>query len=173
MSDAARETDLCDHPTLVISGSPDTTTGYLPQARLGDHTSPCPLCCTPPPGLIVQGSMSVFVNSFPAVRVGDQIICGAGVLPVPPGSLQHLPAGQYSVRDEDNYVKSVFTDDSALINEPPPKAAPQDLPARQPLSRFLQGLSLDLNVGMRFVVMAMAGGPNSVALGCFSVHIGG
>src|SRR4051812_9737778 len=132
MSDAARETDICDHlPTLVISGSPDTTTGYFAQARLGDHSTPCPICCTPTPGLIVQGSMTVFVNSVPAVRVGDQIICGAGILPPPPGSLQHLPAGQYSVQDEDNYVKAVFTDDSSLINEPPPPSPPEDLPARQ------------------------------------------
>jgi uncharacterized Zn-binding protein involved in type VI secretion len=172
MSDAARLTDLCKHPpTVVITGSPDTFTGFLPQARLGDLTSPCPVCCMIPPGKIVQGSMTVFVNKIPASRVDDQVICGLGVPPPPPGGF-HPPASSYSVRSEDNYVKAVFTDDGVLINEPP-KGPAKDVPPKKPLSRFLKGLSLDLRVGYRFALKLKLGGPNSIALGCFSVHIGG
>ena len=173
MSDAARELDLCKHPgTMVITGSPDTTTGFMPQARLGDLTSPCPVCEMIPPGRIVQGSMTVFVNKIPASRVNDQVICGLGFPPPPPRGF-HLPASVYSVRAEDNYVKSVFTDDSVLVDEPPPSAPAEDVPDKKPLTRFLQGLSLDLRIGFRFGLAISLGGPNSIAMGCFSVHIGG
>lgn len=175
MSDAARIFDICKHPgTVVISGSFDTTTGGKFQARLGDLTSPCPVCCTIPPGRIVQGSRTVFVNKLPAARVDDKIICGIGIPPIPPPPGFHMPATSYSVRDEDNYVKAVFTDDSSLINEPPdPNTKGDDLPEKKPLTKFLSGLSLDLNLGMRFALKAMLAGPNSVAMGCFSVKIGG
>ena len=172
MSDAARLTDLCTHAgTVVITGSPDTTTGYLPQARLGDLTSPCPICMMPLPGRIVQGSLTVFVNKIPASRVNDQVICGIGVPPPPPGGF-HMPASAYSVRSEDDYVKAVFTDDGILIQEPP-RGPSKDVPQKKPLTRFLKGLSLDLRIGFRFGLKLKLGGPNSIAMGCFSVHIGG
>jgi uncharacterized Zn-binding protein involved in type VI secretion len=174
MPDAARMLDLCKHPgTVVLTGSFDTTTGGKLQARLGDLTSPCPVCCTIPPGRIVQGSKTVFVNKLPAARVDDKIICGIGIPPIPPPPGFHLPASSYSVRSEDNYVEAVFTDDSALIEDSPSPEAKDELPEKEPLKKFLSGLSLDLNLGMRFALKAMLAGPNSVAMGCFSVKIGG
>src|SRR3954468_17645321 len=118
MSDAARIFDICKHTgTVVVTGSPDTLVGYRLAARFGDLTSPCPICKIPLPGRIVKGSRSVFINKMPAARVSDKVICGAGVPPAPPGGF-HMPAGEYSVRSEDNYVDAVFMDDSVLIDEP-------------------------------------------------------
>jgi uncharacterized Zn-binding protein involved in type VI secretion len=173
MSDAARQTDMCSHAgTLVTTGSPDTTTGFLPQARLGDLTSPCVACKMPLPGRIVQGSSTVFVNKVPAARARDQVVCGLGIPPSPPGGF-HLPASSYSVRPEDDYVSAVFTDDGTLIDEPPPEAPAEDVPDKKPLTRFLQGLSLDLRIGLRFGLALTLAGPNKIQMGCSSVHIGG
>jgi uncharacterized Zn-binding protein involved in type VI secretion len=158
--------------TIVLTGSPDTTTGGQLQARLGDLTTPCPICKIPLPGRIVQGSMTVFVNKIPASRVGDLVLCGAGVPPIPPPGGFHLPASTYSVQDDDDYVKAVFTDDSSLVTEPPAKTA-VDVPAKAPLSRFLSGLSLDLNLGMRIALTLMLAGPNAIQSGCSTVIIGG
>ncbi len=172
MSDAARLLDLCTHVgTVVMSGSPDTFTGMKPQARVDDITSPCPICKMIKPGKIMKGSSTVFVNKKQAARVGDRVACGAGL--VPPLGCSHGPAHEYSVRSEDNYVEAVFKDDSVLIVEPKKKKGPpEDVPEKKPVS-FLHDLSLDLNIGLRMTNMAMGVGLNSIALGCFTVHIGG
>ena len=172
MSDQARIFDPCTHVgTMVTTGSPDTLVGYQLAARLGDLTTPCPICKIPLPGRIVKGSRTVFINKMPAARVSDKVICGAGVPPAPPGGF-HMPASEYKVRPEDNYVDAVFMDDSMLIVEPP-KGGNSDVVQKKPLSRFLKGLSLDLNIGMRFALKLSLSGPNSIAMGCFSVKVGG
>jgi uncharacterized Zn-binding protein involved in type VI secretion len=169
---AARLTDRCAHKvTAIITGSPDTIVGSLLAARLGDHTTPCPICMVPTPGLIVKASTSVFINKMPAARVDDLVFCGIGLTPPLPGGF-HMPVSGYSVKTEDNYVEAVFSDDSSIIHDPPkdPKPPP---PERRPLQRFLQGLSLHLDIGMRIGITAMFAGPNLIESGCSDVFIGG
>lgn len=169
---AARLTDRCVHKvTAIITGSPDTIVNSLLAARLGDHTTPCPICCVPTPGLIVQGSLTVFINKMPAARVDDFVICGIGITPPLPGGF-HMPVTGYSVRPEDNYIEAVFTDDGSLIKEAP-KDPPKPLPEHKPLQRFLKNLSLQLNIGMRIAIKAIMAGPNMVESGSSNVFIGG
>jgi membrane protein involved in colicin uptake len=120
----------------------------------------------------------------------------------------------YAVRDEDNYVAAVFTDDSRLLAgaprqdeaarkkkahdkkkadrkaaaeakeeaaeaataakaRPPESAAdaPKE-PEKKPLSRFLKGLSMSINLGSRMVLKLTGAGMNSVDSGCSTVLIG-
>jgi uncharacterized Zn-binding protein involved in type VI secretion len=170
----SRLTDLTIHVPPIITGSTDTIVGGLPAARLGDLTAPCPVCCTPPPGKIVKGSSTVFINSVPAARITDSVACGAGS--VPPGTGSHGPVSTYGVKPEDNYVDAMFRDDNFLISEepgdieqPPPPDKP---PARKPAT-FLGGLSLDIDLGSRSGGGGGGGGPNAIALGDFTVIVGG
>jgi uncharacterized Zn-binding protein involved in type VI secretion len=170
----ARLTDLTIHVPPVISGSPDTIVGGLLAARKGDLTAPCPVCCTPPPGKIVSGSSSVFINSIPAARITDKVACGSGS--APPGGGSHGPVTVYGVKPEDNYVDAIFNDDSFMLNEepgdlesPPP---PDKQPERKPAS-FLSDLALDIDLGSRSGSSGAGGGPNMIALGCFTVIVGG
>ncbi len=170
----SRLTDLTVHAPPVISGSPDTIVGGLLAARLGDLTSPCPVCCTPPPGKIVSGSTTVFINSIPAARIGDFVACGAGT--TPPGGGSHGPVSIYGVKKEDNYVDVVFEDDNFMVAEPegdlenpPPR---DEQPEREPAT-FLDGLSLDIDLGKRSGSGGPGGGPNALALGDFTVIVGG
>jgi uncharacterized Zn-binding protein involved in type VI secretion len=160
------------HPTVVVSGSPDTLIGAQPAARVGDLSTPCPLCKTPP-GAIVQGSSTVFINSQPAARILDPIACGAGG--APPGGGAHAPVGVYEPKPEDDYVEAVFNDDAYLLEEqeatddkPPPADKP---PPRKPLT-FLDGLSLDIDLGSRSGSAGGGAGPNAVAVGDMTVIIG-
>jgi uncharacterized Zn-binding protein involved in type VI secretion len=170
----SRLTDLTLHAPPVISGSPDTIVGGLLAARVGDLTSPCPVCLTPPPGKIVSGSSSVFINSVAAARITDAVACGAGS--VPPGGGSHGPVSIYAVKPEDNYVDAMFRDDSFLSSEaagdmkgPPP---PDVQPPRKPAT-FLSALSLDIDLGRRSGSAGAGGGPNALALGDFTVIVGG
>lgn len=165
--------DNCIHPTVITSGSPDTIVGSMPAARLGDLVTPCPLCKTPP-GKIVKGSSTVFINSKPAARITDSVACGAGG--APPGGGSHGPVSIYGVKPEDNYVAAVFTDDAYLIKEdkgdmqkPPPPDKP---PVKKPAT-FLDGLSLDIDLGSRSASGGGGGGANAVAKGETTVIVGG
>jgi uncharacterized Zn-binding protein involved in type VI secretion len=170
---AARLTDNCIHPTVITSGSPDTVVGSLPAARLGDLVTPCPLCKTPP-GKIVKGSSTVFINSKPAARILDSVACGSPG--APPGGGSHAPVSVYGVKKEDNYVETVFSDDSFLLEEgkgdmqkPPPPDKP---PPRAPAT-FLDGLSLDIDLGSRSGSGGGGGGANAIAKGETTVIVGG
>lgn len=170
---AARLTDMCMHPTVITSGSPDTIIGSKPAARLGDLVTPCPLCKTPP-GKIVKGSSTVFINSKPAARITDAVACGSPG--APPGGGSHGAISAYGVKPEDNYVDAVFSDDAYLIKEeegdeknPPPPDKP---PPRKPAT-FLDGLSLDIDLGKRSGSKGGGGGTNAVALGELTVIVGG
>ncbi|MBI3915640.1 MAG: PAAR domain-containing protein [Betaproteobacteria bacterium] len=172
---AARLTDPTLHAAIpIISGSPDTIIGGLLAARLDDLVTPCPVCCTPPPGKIVKASMTVFINDQACARIGDLVACGAGT--TPPGGGSHAPVSIYGVKKEDNYVEKAFNDDAFMIEEqagdpknPPP---PDVQPERKPVS-FLNGLSLDLDLGSRSGKKGMGAGPNAIAMGDFTVIVGG
>lgn len=167
----ARLTDLTAHaPVVVVSGSPDTKTGYLPSARLFDLTAPCPVCKIPNKGLIVSSSKSVFINHLGAARVGDKVLCGAGGSK--PGGCSPGTASPYEVRTEDNYVDSVFTDESFLISEDKGDEPPADKPPEKEKARFFKDLSMSITMGTAFGMAPGGGGPNSIALGCFTVIIG-
>ena len=164
---------MCIHPNVICSGSPDTIVGYQPAARLSDLVTPCPLCKVPP-GKIVKGSSTVFINSKPAARITDAVACGSPSSPPPGGS--HPPVTVYGVKPEDNVVDAVFKDDTYLVTEqkaqgtklPPPDKPPQRKPAT-----FLDGLSLDVDLGSRSVGGGGGGGSNAIAKGCMTVIIGG
>ncbi len=97
---AARKLDLTIHAPVINSGSPDTTVGGQPAARLADVTLPCPLCKTPG-GKIVTSSATVFINRQGAARMSDKVSCGpAGA---GPGGCSHPPAKGYQPRDDDHY----------------------------------------------------------------------
>jgi len=169
----SRLTDATVHAPPVISGSPDTIVGGLLAARLGDLTAPCPVCKTPP-GKIVQGSSTVFINSIKAARIGDAVACGAGGSV--PGRGSHGPVTTYGVKPEDNYVDAIFRDDNYLLSEdagdiehPPP---PDEQPKRKPAT-FLSKLSLDIDLGSRSAGGGGGGGPNALAVGDFTVIVGG
>jgi uncharacterized Zn-binding protein involved in type VI secretion len=172
-SPAARRSDNCLHPTVIVSGSTDTIIGAMPAARLGDVVTPCPLCKTPP-GKIVKGSSTVFINSQPAARITDSVACGAGGSP--PGGGSHAPVSVYAVKPEDNYVEAVFGDDSSFVSEgegdmqKPPE--PDKPPQRKPAS-FLDGLSLDIDLGSRSGSGGGGGGANAIAKGETTVIVGG
>jgi uncharacterized Zn-binding protein involved in type VI secretion len=170
---AARLTDSCIHPNVICSGSPDTLIGSKLAARLSDLVTPCPLCKVPP-GKIVKGSSTVFINSKPAARMGDAVACGAGGAPPPGGS--HPPVTTYGVKPEDNYVDALFKDDAYLINEEPPQGKKPPPPDKQPVRKpatFLDGLSLDVDLGSRSAGGGGGGGPNAIAKGDTSVIVGG
>jgi len=102
---AARKSDLTVHaPVIVATGSPDTTIGNLPAARLNDVATPCPLPpCKPPQGKIVSSSTTVFINNLGAARVGDAVLDGAGATPPGPGGCSHAAAVGYQARSQDHY----------------------------------------------------------------------
>lgn len=65
-------------PTLVITGSSNTTVNSRVVARIGDllspHGSPSP---SPPHGRVIcTGSFKTSVNSRGSARIGDFICCG-------------------------------------------------------------------------------------------------
>ena len=171
---AARLTDECEHDNNVKSGSQDTVIGKQPAARLGDQVTSCVRCLSPP-GKIVTGSKTVFINSVAAARVSDQVECGGADEPPPPG--KHPPVTPYVVKKEDDYVGAVFRDDAFLIEEeepdedgtPPP---PDEQPERKPMS-FLDGLSLDLDPGSAIITGEQDGGNNTIAQGEQTVIVGG
>jgi uncharacterized Zn-binding protein involved in type VI secretion len=174
---AARMSDLCVHPgTAIVSGSPDVLIGYMPAARESDLTTPCgTVCYMPLPGKVAKGSSSVFTNSRMAARMGDPVACGLGSAPPSAGGVAN-PLGIYEVRDEDNYVASIFGDDRFLAEEPVKREGEKIIevdpqPERGP-SRFLEGLSLDLDLGGAPVISVIAAGPNLIVGGSPSVLIG-
>jgi uncharacterized Zn-binding protein involved in type VI secretion len=171
---ASRLNDKCEHYSTVIeSGSPDTIIGGQPAARVGDLVSGCWRCASRR-GMIVKGSKTVFINSKPVARITDDVECGEGDEPPPPGC--HGPVTTYGVKPEDNYVNVVFSDDANFITEeegdeknPPPPDKP---PPRKPAS-FLDGLSLDIDLGKRIAQKEVSGGANAVEQGELTVIVGG
>jgi uncharacterized Zn-binding protein involved in type VI secretion len=106
MKPAARQLDQCVHGGKLTSGSPDTTIGGMPAARLGDaHVCPIPGHVA---GKIVSASSTVFINAKGAARVLDTIACASPAVP-PPGKT-HKKAAEYKVTDDDNYVKAFYAD---------------------------------------------------------------
>jgi uncharacterized Zn-binding protein involved in type VI secretion len=59
----------------IVMGSPTVFTGKLPQARVTDQC-----ICVGPPDVLVKGSMTVLVNSLPAIRIGDLSAHGGSVV---------------------------------------------------------------------------------------------
>jgi uncharacterized Zn-binding protein involved in type VI secretion len=104
MKPAAKVGDLCLHAGKVQTGSPDTTTNDKKSARLGDihdcksHPPGFPPW---PPGPIVTGSSTVFINRLKAARHTDKLMCGAPG-PPPPGAANPQTAA-YDVRPDDKY----------------------------------------------------------------------
>ena len=90
MAASARVTDLwtgicCCHPPApcipmvgpIISGSPNTKSGNLAQARLTDMT----IGYCGHPGIIVTASPNHKTNNLGSARVGDQVTgCNIGVI---------------------------------------------------------------------------------------------
>ncbi len=106
MKPAARQLDQCVHGGKVTSGSPDTTIGGMPAARLEDaHVCPIPGHVA---GKIVSASTTVFINGKGAARVADTIACATPTAP-PPGKT-HKAAAEYKVKDDDNYLKAVYAE---------------------------------------------------------------
>jgi uncharacterized Zn-binding protein involved in type VI secretion len=170
---AARILDRCTHKvTVIITGSLDTIVGYKLAARVGDLTSPCPICKIPKPGKIVKGSSTVFINKKSAARVSDFVACGAGT--TPPGGGSHPPVTVYQVRREDNYIEAVFSDDKFLITETTEddKPTPDKQPERKAVS-FFKDLSLNIDLGSRAGSMSFGFGLNMVDSGESTVIIGG
>ncbi len=104
MKPAAKVGDLCLHAGQVRTGSPDTTTNDKKSARLGDIHD----CKTHPPGLppwppgpIVTGSSTVFINRLKAARHTDKLMCGAPG-PGPPGAANPKTT-EYAVHKNDAY----------------------------------------------------------------------
>jgi uncharacterized Zn-binding protein involved in type VI secretion len=104
MKPAAKKGDLCLHGGKIQTGSPDTTTNDKDSARLGDihdcksHPPGAPPW---PPGPIVTGSSTVFINRLKAARHTDKLMCGAPG-PPPPGAANPQTA-EYAVRKDDSY----------------------------------------------------------------------
>lgn len=104
MKPAAKVGDLCLHAGKIQTGSPDTTTNDKDSARLGDihdcksHPPGAPPW---PPGPIVTGSSTVFINRLKAARHTDKLMCGAPG-PPPPGAANPQTA-EYAVRPDDDY----------------------------------------------------------------------
>jgi uncharacterized Zn-binding protein involved in type VI secretion len=79
MASAARAGDMTSHgtPLSAMAGSPNVQIGGQAawRARIDVHT--CPVSDGPKPhtgGMVVKGSTKVYINNFPAVREGDQIV---------------------------------------------------------------------------------------------------
>ncbi len=66
---------------LIAAGSPNVWIGNLPAARAGiDYAAVCVEHVPPwPLPLIAQGSKTVGINSHPAARVADKLVCGAEI----------------------------------------------------------------------------------------------
>lgn len=85
MPPAARITDMHVCPMVtgivphvggpIITGSPNTITGNMPQARVTDQ-----LVCVGPPDVIVKGSPTVFVNNLMAARISDLTVHGGVIV---------------------------------------------------------------------------------------------
>ncbi|MBI4953249.1 MAG: PAAR domain-containing protein [Myxococcales bacterium] len=106
MKPAARLSDPCMHGGMLASGSPDTTVGGMPAARLGDiHTCPIPGHVA---GKLVSASSTVFINGQGAARVADTIACASPA--APPAGKTHKAAAEYKVKDDDNYLKAVYAE---------------------------------------------------------------
>lgn len=76
---AARVTDQTSHgtPLLPGPGSPTVRIGGKPAWRVGSDVHTCPLSDGPKPhvgGTVAVGSTTVFINSLPAARQGDQVV---------------------------------------------------------------------------------------------------
>ncbi len=76
---AARVTDQTSHGTPLSPGpgSPTVLIGGKPAWRVGSDIHTCPLSDGPKPhvgGTVAIGSTTVFINSLPAARQGDQVI---------------------------------------------------------------------------------------------------
>jgi uncharacterized Zn-binding protein involved in type VI secretion len=79
MPAAARLGDLTSHASTPLGpgpGSSNVLIGSQPAWRALCDSHLCPLS-TPNPhgvGVVLMGSTTVYINSFPAVRQGDQVI---------------------------------------------------------------------------------------------------
>lgn len=59
----------------IILGCFTVITGMMPQARVTDIA-----VCVGPPDMIAKGSMTVFVQSLPAARIGDLTAHGGAIV---------------------------------------------------------------------------------------------
>lgn len=87
---AARVGDMTGHGTPLSPGlgSLTVTIGKQPAWRVGVDTHACPLANGVQPhvgGVVAKGSLTVFINGFPAARQGDQIVEAGGPNPIAAG----------------------------------------------------------------------------------------
>jgi uncharacterized Zn-binding protein involved in type VI secretion len=79
MPSAARVGDPTSHgnPLAPGMGSPNVWIGGQPAWRAVVDSHACPLANGPDPhvgGVVMKGSLTVFINGFPAARQGDTIV---------------------------------------------------------------------------------------------------
>ncbi len=124
MTVAAKKGDLCMHGGEITTGSPDTTIGDQPAARVGDQHS----CKSHPPGNppwpagpIVTGSSTVYINGAKAARNGDQCQCGAPG-PAPPGAA-NPEISTYEVQPDD-HIHELLAGEHELVTEKQSPPAP-------------------------------------------------
>ena len=88
MPAAARVGDFTTHgntpltPPSPLMGSPNVFIGGMPAWRAGPDVHVCPLSNGPSPhglGPVTKGSLTVFINNWPAARMGDEVVeAGSG-----------------------------------------------------------------------------------------------
>ena len=72
-------------PLMIVMGSFNVMTNYMPAARVGDMSMPCMMvpCVPGGPGNIAMGSATVMINNMPAARANDMTSHSACVAPIP------------------------------------------------------------------------------------------
>lgn len=66
------------HGGIIVMGSPNVMTGFLPAARVTDmHTCPMVTGVVPHVGgpILPPGAVTTLINFLPAARVMDQCVC--------------------------------------------------------------------------------------------------
>lgn len=71
--------DKTSHGGVVVQGSPTTTSGGKPVARVGDSVT-CPRKYHGPLTVIVTGDPTCIVDGAPVARHGDMTACGATLI---------------------------------------------------------------------------------------------
>jgi uncharacterized Zn-binding protein involved in type VI secretion len=79
MPPAARTGDMTSHGTPLGPGpgSPTVLIGGMPAWRATSDFHTCPLITGTVPhagGVVAMGSVTVFINSLPAARMGDMVV---------------------------------------------------------------------------------------------------
>jgi len=95
---AARVGDMTGHgsPLAPGPGSPTVFIEKQPAWCAEVDTHACPLANGPQPhvgGVVAKGSLTVFIDGFPAARQGDQIVEAGGPNPIAEGAPTVLIGG--------------------------------------------------------------------------------